>query len=68
MFRLGRFWTPSGKIVQVLEEYDIPTAQGDGAALVQSDFDSKPWMCEMCLLVPISGNKPRRRTETDRQA
>ena len=54
--RLRWFFTPSNKIVQAFEIMpDTPTAQGQGVALVQSDFDSKPWLCELCLLSPLEG-------------
>jgi hypothetical protein len=54
--RLRWFLTTSNKIVQVLDSFpDVPTAQGQGVALVQGDFDSKPWLCESCLLSPPEG-------------
>lgn len=55
MKRLNWFTTPSGKIVQVLETDDRPTAQGCGAALVKGDFDANPWWIEACLLSPPCG-------------
>lgn len=48
--RLKYFLTPNKKIVQMLNYDDRPTAQGQGAALVQGDFDSRPWWIEYCLL------------------
>lgn len=54
--RLKWFITPSGKIVEVLDHHpDVPTAQGQGTALVKGDFDSKPWLIETCLLSPPGG-------------
>lgn len=54
--RLKWFLTPCRQIVQVLAHHDdVPTAQGMGTALVQSDFDAKPWLIEQCLLEPKGG-------------